>query len=237
MNSYKYLAVDSTTMDILYHLHYLRQKYGKNITINKISANYDQIKRDFNFYQMLYEQIFITKKIRIVALETVCRDFEGFPLIVDFMEKYCYSPNFNSEAYKNRYKNITELANAYFNDYTINGKVNKAPLDISTMTESQQYAAAKYATLMAQATDAGVHLLTTYTGLIYDKSTQPYTRRAKRAIFDINKAHGYYYELPLGQVITSEPYLIGDIGIIINTNQRFFTPELSKGISKCELSL
>ena len=237
MSSYKYLAVDSTTMDILYHLHYLRQKYGNNIEINKISNSYEQIKRDFNFYQMLYEQIFTTKKIRIVALEVVYKDFQRFPLIVDFIEKYCYSPNFNSDNYKNRAKKITELANAYFNNYTMNGKVNKAPLDVLTMTESQQYTAAKYATLMAQATDAGVHLLTTYTGLIYDKSTQPYTRRAKRAIFDINTIHGYSYKLPFGQIITSEPYLIGDIGVIINTEQRLFTPELSKGISKCELSL
>ena len=221
----------------LHFFHYLRKKYGEGkIDIDKIPSTFTLLKKDFNYYQMLYNQA-INDKIRIVALRGVIREFRKYPPILNFIEEFCYHEDLKSDNDPQKTKKITELIDAYFKEYEVGGKTYKAPIDVSTMTVSQQYAAAKHATFMAEATYIGCHFLTTYSGLVLDKSVRPYTRRTKHAIFNINKAHGYCYKLPRGRDIVPEPMLIGDIGAIINGNQTLFTPELSKGIHKGELEI
>jgi len=228
---YKYLAVDDTTMRFLAFIDWLVEKYGY-IDIDKIhSPVYSQLKRDFNYYKTLYDYM-KSGKIRIVCLEYVFKEWQIFESLKDFIKENCYFSNFNSANYKRKSNQINELIDSYFSEYVIRGERNKAPLNLSNMTESEKNNAIKYATLMAQATVEGCLLLTTYPKMVLGKVESSHEKCASDAFIEVNIVNGYYNELPNGKIVTPRPVLYYKIIPILNNPEHIITPELSAGITK-----
>ena len=228
---HKYLAVDTTIMQYLAFIDWLVNKYG-HIDIDKIhSETYSQLKRDFNYYKMLYDHM-KNGKIRIVALEYVFRNFEKFESFKEFMKENCYYSDFDSENYKHKSERINELVDAYFNDYSIRDVKFKAPFDTSDMTEKEKKESMEYAIMMAQATVEGCLFVTNNNKIVLGKVKDHPNKTTTNAIIEVNIVNGYYDVLPNGKRITPRPVLFYKFAPILNNYEHLITPELSTGISK-----
>ena len=217
-NNQYYFAIDS---DILRSLTLVDILLKKDPNYNLRSDNDVLLAKWGQYLKYFYLKI-KSGQIMPVIVETVYLENKHSKSVVAFMKEYCYFPNVNAVNYQTNKEKAKSLAYAYCEPYNHRGEIKPAPMRKKYNAAMGENAPINDCFIMAQATVAGVPLVTANgKDFIFDELDEMETKRRASGITSINHALGYH-DMTNNNFATAFPIHIKKFGPMLKNDNFSF---------------
>lgn len=216
-----YFSLDADVLRQLAFLDVIMSESTGFVDFKKIGNDVFRENSGYLFY--IYNEIAKNpnSNIKLFVTETPYREVKSFPSCLNFIKKYCYTPNMNIMNVTEKNDEAVKLARAYCLGYTDEAQgVVYVPSMKTFLSNEGETRISRDARNMAEATREGAIFITLNgQDYVFDKSLDDKNTIRRDNTIAINKALGYG-QIVDGYDITPRPFIVNEIVPTLKHNNR-----------------